>query len=387
MIYTIFLILFCPIAFANIDCQSIFKTLPNEEIRLREKGIKEEFTAYVNDVDRIIQVGKEIQKIKNLDAFQTHIPYFEEFIDRHIDWVREGIKNKNIIPSPFAGIDIEIPNESKENHASDRIFLLEKFYQHILDAVKNKKLTYAYWILWNDYLSEILVAHYKIDTREMDMIMKDLSNTKNIEGNFRMTRLSTVINSFPQFIALPIPSNKLGFIALNRAADQKVVPISLSNQMITADNVPMDPRFLFYHDIFHSFVESKFGRYNLFEITRNQKFLSSLTAHQRELLELMLFYTTHETNFLKEKGSLKELVSKTNLANDHLQSFLIPYLVEKDVINMKSAISKRISDKYFKWFTSTIRSYLDTYLENKDHYTIEDLPQLDQKEKDFLQSF
>ncbi len=407
--FLIFLI--CPWVFASLDCSSAIEKLTDktshpklslqkpikaipihEEKMLREEGFSEKFTAGLDAIKNMIVLRKNMEKLSpRLDPYKTHIPYFADLIPIHVEWIRKGLNQQE---------------EKSNRFNSSRYSLLDSFYKHALSVAKGKKLTYAYWILWNEYLSNIAIAYHSFTVESFLANLKSLELYKNQIKGLKGFQFNQLMDQFPDFLALSIPNNELGFITLNRAADKKFVPIRLVNDdqgFLYGKGVQMRLSEILIHDITPT-RNSNYGEHNLSNINENYDFLSSFKKEQREIFELILFYITHETPLLLE-NSLAEVIKRSavvqrnmtfrneNISFVELLFFQREVKISRDIesprdmrfIKSPDIILQNISDKYLNWFNSVALKYFDN--DFKRSYSIPDLPMLNQAEQEVLNSF
>ena len=218
-------------------------------------------TKGLDEANHMIQLAERLRN-SQIDSYTTHIPEFADDIPKHISWITEGIEKSG---------------EKKEA----RLKILDDLEKEALEKAKNKQVTYAWWLSWNDRLTK-------------------LASSVKVFKNTHIASLYTV-PIFPDMIIIPT-INDFGIQAFNRSLSQRVFPLGVVNQLTYADGILMTPHDFFIHDTNHvSNITRNLKHTSLFKIENSfninlyqelQKL--DLSLEQQEMIDIIYFSIFHE---------------------------------------------------------------------------------------------
>ena len=291
----------------------------NEERALQNMDLREIFVIGVNAMNYLKYIGHKLME-NNINPYTTHIENFANNINAHIRFIREGILLQN-------------------KEVKQRLDILLSLEKEALKRMKEKKVTYEWWLFWNYRLSIVATPtrhreHHslrKIESWTTNLTFQTVNSlsdnlfttTNNLPafniGNSRAPTqkpgseineypiisapLANSIRNFPQIIFLPT-TKKMGVIALNRAVVYRLFPLGLIRREEIADGEPVSPDEYYTHDISHSidgFIAERRGPYTARESAGrlyyhyDQKSMGyRLNSREREMIEMIFYLLLHE---------------------------------------------------------------------------------------------
>ena len=298
------------------------------EFSLQAKGYRPIFTDGLDEINRMIELAQKM-RTSQVDPFNTHISEFADAIPDHIEFIKKGItaekfvvralndkqeraiEQAQLVGKGETGLDgtsarmgnyTEQQNKEKyrilteagftpkerrqivegkidEGDSKGGLRILDNLQKEALERLKNKSVTYEWWLTWNAKLVSINHSYVFV------------SPVEHIPG---------IVRAFPVNIFLPLTA-ELGVMALNRSFSQRVFPIGLINELTGVDGLVYNPTSFFSHDVSHaqayleSFTGSKIRSY-LYKIFDKM----NLSLLEREMVETVYFLIKHERTFLRE---------------------------------------------------------------------------------------
>ena len=234
----------------------------SKEQPLKQRGYSSAYTKYVDELTRWNTIRQRFQSFK-VNPYKTHIPYLQEFIDPYISYMKKGVE---FLPTP-----------KLKKGAIDRLTELEN---RANKAIRDKTITYQWWLKFIMNLSQTLQYEHKTDRI-----------TDNVE--------EALLEYFPLIIVAPIRGEG-GIIAFNETGPVGVHALGLINKRLKVHGHPNYPPFEFTsHDLLHLFqsmqlrVSSFNTGHELFH-NRLMDLKKELTDEQRKNVELAYFLLTHE---------------------------------------------------------------------------------------------
>lgn len=245
-----------------------FSPPSNRETQLAKQGYGSFYIGGLDKINEWVTLRRKLQELR-ANPHTTHIEYFANQIPDHIAHIKTGIENNYH------------PSETYYGSKSDQLRELETLEQEAKKAISDKKVTYQWWLEFNNQLARVM------------------SGLKVFSMNSR-SRIITDIEYFPLKIIIPTIEDPLGIITFNRASAEGIYPASLINQQFrTADNNEMRAEGFFGHDIGHSnsggnsiYLEYSFG-HRLFH-KRLLDNIENLPQEKRKKAEIIYFLMTHE---------------------------------------------------------------------------------------------
>ena len=325
----------------------------NKEAELKAQGYGPAYRKGMDDLNEWSAVRRQLQELR-ANPYTTHIEYFADKIEAHIAFVAKalGVSTK--------ALGISTRSESQEMFAeSQNILFAEEFGISIRKtqkrqekdlaelqisagrAIKKEKVTYKWWLEFNDQLSFIL------SNRDNDRLTLSLEYKKQNKVDFfenAQEAIEKITALFPLWIMMPTLNGELGIITLNRSLSEGVFPIGLTSKTRQNHRITMDPATFFIHDITHarlSFTANNINRYLAGHRLRHKKMLElmeALPSNKRKLAELVYFNAIHE----RDRDVLLSHKSKKKIT-DELFKAVYQFLTED--INFRSLTEKIILEK------------------------------------------
>ena len=249
------------------------------EADLKARGYDSAVITGIDEAYRLNFIGNKLKSLK-IDPSKTHIPFFEDQVDEHFEFIKKGLpKNDELY--------------------EEKLTALNKLYDDIQKQITNKQLSYEYWLKWN---YDLLYSVSRKDDRPRYMVN---------------------MNRFPPSDGLFLPTTKgLGAMALNNTWSNNMFPLGIVNKPTVADGALYSPVAFFKHDINHSWDGFEGPSANNGAIVGLKKAVyqtieeMNLSAREREMAELAYFLRYHE---LEE---VRNIVDDTKIYVDILPSHL-----------------------------------------------------------------
>ena len=296
------------------------------EAELKAKGYRAAFTDGLDEVNRMIQLAQRLRTSK-ADPFTTHIPEFADSIPDRIKFIRDGVIRDS---------------ERLDFTPSEQLQVLDHLEKQALDKIKEKGVTYSWWLKWNKKLSYIpgdveLGSSLFFKQKPTISTAQDLFRIfEDIDRTFDNKYL---VKKFPDNIFIPTTSD-LGIMTLNRAFSNDVFPVGLMNKNTDADGVTLGPGPFFEHDIGHAqgFLKQRINIIRRSLYKKVEKI--NLSSSEREAVETVYFLLLHERDRIKD-------ISPSQF-NQLLQSDLFPWNI--GLQDSREDMARRFQRKGFREF-------------------------------------
>ena len=361
----------------------------NEAGKLKAQGWREVFLIGLDLMGALKYLGQKLREAK-IHPYKTHIVDFANLAKPYIDYIKQGIKEQNI-------------------EVAGRLQLLEQIWQEVQTKIREKKMSYAYWLFLNYRLSmlatpsknrnvppesdwwtteEKLFEHFRnhSDKKQRDnslnkdnMSFQELSATLIKAMNQQWHRgivvqIIDLIHLFPSRIIFPT-IHPVGVKGINRALSNGVFAALLANKNQRYDSEDMTPIRLFTHDIEHALLSLQLmDRFtNSYNMTLDQFYNAlesrELPVEEQERVETIYFTIGHEVEILSfpiNKVEIRIAVIEFHLSGfykkDDLGALLPSHINSKEQIKpylLESIdLFSRISDEIRREFQNP-----DTYPE------------------------
>lgn len=281
----------------------------HEEEGLKAKGWRDVFIVGLDDMNGIRNFGYKLRESK-INPYTTHVVDFALQAPLRIEYIRQGIIEQ--------GVEVE-----------ERLKLLEQIWEEVQTKIREKKVSYAYWLYLHYRLSilatpstekymlkrgdvwwvteEDLFEHFNNPPSELSKNNKNLTelverlnddiNYWIYQSLFKQVR--DVIHLFPSRIVIPTLNTQMGIKGMNRSISNKIFPAALVNKKHRYDDEDMTPFRAFTHDIEHALLTLQ----DIQRFTGNSMTLSQfynlmenkmLTIEQQERNETIFFSISHE---------------------------------------------------------------------------------------------
>ena len=295
-----------------INSVNVFPFL--EESALREKGHQTIYTQELDHAIHLIHLGKKL-RAKNVHPQRTHVKDFEKFTKEHIEFIKNSLL-------------------SQDQKLDTQLQILEQLEQKVNRQIKNRKVTYAWYLKVNYYLSSLASGNY-FEFQSLDDL--EILFFENSSYFYELA-----LSQFPDKIFLPT-IKRIGIMGFNRSFTEGINFIGLIGEKTYADGRELTPEKFFQHDIEHgnsisNFVFSKNNLMNQWKKIYPQFMnrLKNLPPEKREMAEMIYFMIAHEDLLINSlngavyntinakhlKSEIKERRIKRFLAKDDLAFFL-----------------------------------------------------------------
>ncbi len=271
------------------------------EQQLRKKGFRDAYIAGMDEAHRMEAIADALRSNK-VDPAVTHIEDFADQVEEHIAFFqRDTNREKEEIPA--------LKKKVVDREA------MEMLVRKARENVKNKEVTYNWWLQWNlkmlDTVSETRLTDF---VEEYKHALKFKSPYKErfveflriVEGYFQ-------IGSFGLDDLVYFPTIKrLEIMAFNQVSSKKLVLLALFDRPAPADGLILHPIPFLLHDLQHSYngrdlVDS--FKYKVFHKLFKEK-VKTLSTSQREKVELILYFYTREVSI--DETSFDDFVKFVN---------------------------------------------------------------------------
>ena len=329
----------------NIDSKELFKKMnhaveklksfniskTNEEADLKKQDYKPIFYKGLDEVNWMKDLAIALRK-SNANPYKTHIEDFALKINDTIKFVKKGIlsSGKEII---------------------ERRAILKYMTSEAQKRVQNKKVTYQWWIHWNQRLSVLATLSAQREKaahnnwwqteKSLQQLLNTPSDTHDSKEPFSpfasSITISNFIQTFPSKIIFP-STQPIGLFAFNKANGEGIIPVHLSNEQTIVDGVSYTTESLFTHDILHAFLgfgnlnrlsfdyfNSKHATYNFKKQFHNllMEKERSLSKEDRKKIAIAYFLLTHEVSYNTpiRTPNLKNELDIYQVLLDNIKSF------------------------------------------------------------------
>ena len=249
-----------------------------EVAALKPKSSRPVFTDGLDEVNRMVELAQRLRASK-ADPFTTHIPEFADSIPDRIKFIREGVPEGN----------------------TEALQILDELEKEALDKIKEKGVTYQWWLKWHSKLT-------RLPDESLATIDRDSFGIIDIKFNEE-----SFVKTFPNNMFIPTTSD-LGIMALNRSFSNDVFPLGVMNKNTYVDGREFRPEGFFTHDIEHAhdFLRHKHNRSkdNVYQKVQRME----LSLEEREMVETVYFLGMHELYQLSHISPSIEKLSTSNIS-------------------------------------------------------------------------
>lgn len=229
-------------------------------------------------VDEYIAFAKTFiqdRKDKKIDIYTTHIPFFATWVVKNF----EAFYPKNVVG-----------DETVEN-----------FRAEMESRIKDGKVTYEWWLVFNMRLSILMTPKEFRSTWAGDSQMKEFDNTLFEEGWKDHDRSKSSLKTYlenPEYVFFPSYLGDFTIEGINRTFYSGAFLVGLINKPIMVDGRLMYPDQFFKHDLVHYQNERYQHKDPEIMLTAKKSFYEKRAAesnpHIIQLLDFTFFYATHE---------------------------------------------------------------------------------------------
>ena len=278
---------------SRIDSKDLNLPPPvKKETQLAEQGYEPVYTAGLDKISEWFALRKQLQKLR-ANPYITHIEYFADQIPYHIAHIRKGLE------------DNYSSKEESQSSKRDQLRKLDALEEEARIAVLESKVTYKWWVEFNEKLSNLMTGTEAIVERDREII-------------------KYIIPQFPLQMLVPTIAD-IGVMTFNRAGTEGIYPVELINkETIYADGVIYDPYSFFRHDILHaSFSGNQIHLDSFGHLLFHKRLLDnieSLSVEKRKKAEAVYFVMTHEyinQNIGQSDRTLQQIRKEVSKAIDN----------------------------------------------------------------------
>ena len=242
----------------------------NKSEELKEQGYEPFYRKGIDDLNEWAEVRKKLEALR-ANPYTTHIEYFANKIESHIHFFIESLNRSSITLAQKQTLD-QLTKSAKK-------------------AIKQKKVTYKWWVFFNIRLS------YMLSNREF------ILSQGIIDGGSGLTpgHIGTLISWFPVVMMVPSLLGEVGIMALSRSPYERVYPFGLIRENKYVDGRERDPAQFVMHDIGHiglSLISQMTEQYSDSHRLRHKKMqtvMESLPIEKRKPAELVYWILVHES--------------------------------------------------------------------------------------------
>ena len=236
----------------------------NEEEKFKAKGWRDVFIMGLDYMNGIRHSGYELRESK-MNPYTTHVDDFAHQAPLRIEYIRKGIIEQ--------GVEVE-----------ERLNLLEQIWEEVQTKIREKKVSYAYWLYLHYRLSilatpsaerkmfkrdevwwvteEKLFEHFRNPPPPLSKSNEDPTDILKELGDYMddlfqrslFEQVLGVIHLFPSRIVIPTINMEMGIKGMNRSISNEIFPAILVNKRSRYDAEGMTPFRAFTHDIEHALL-------------------------------------------------------------------------------------------------------------------------------------
>ena len=262
----------------------------NREAQLAQQGFGNKFTASLDLVINEWAVVRRRLEELQADPRNTHIEYFADQIPDHIAYIRKGIEAVLTSSDPNRDFSLEAGLE--------KLKALKNLEKKAKTAIKNKKVTYQWWLEFNIALSRIMSGDiprgnhlFRLFSRYNHPLRLFLP-----QPSFIATEIREHLSEFPSHIFIPtIKGEDIGIIAFRKARENGVYPLGLINTSFAViDGVLKSSYGAIVHDVIHAGYPANRIRHNAVFRQELGEYIETLPPEKRKKMEIIYFLLTHE---------------------------------------------------------------------------------------------
>ena len=261
------------------------------EQQLRDQGYSEKYIAGLDHARDNIQLAERL-RADEIDSSTSHIKEFADLIDKHVEFIEEGIESQE--------------SDDKET----RLGLLELLKSEAQERQNLEQVTYLWWFNFNFRLSILATPIDKLPLyfKDINTIMANKTigdNIKFLQGleekaidrDYRAEVRSTwhrvwyLSRPFPERFIIPT-IHPLGQASINETHGTGVHFVGLKNRVTRADRTDMQPYFFFLHDMGHAVNIEDIGDPQLASYVRQE--INRFPKPQRQALWYIFYEVTYE---------------------------------------------------------------------------------------------
>lgn len=304
----------------KITHEDIRHSTKKEEQQLRRKGLGSFYIRGLNEVYRNISLAEQLRKLK-ANPYTTHIEPLAEAAQSHLEFM-----GKDINTNTQEGLEQKKALNTLKRRANR--------------AIKNKTVTYKWWLRFNYALSSVF------------------SEQRGRLNRHQIEYIDRFIPHFPANILIPTTIGEIGIIALNKATSEGVLMIGLANKIRRVHNRDFEPIDFFLHDLEHSAISTTLNNMDA-EVTQKQFYdrmtteIENLPTEKRKDAELIHFILTHEL-------SLHPIVDSPNRSSIAKMAEALFQMDLKD-FNLSANFGETIG---------MVDNYLEVFSKVKDHFNL-----------------
>lgn len=243
----------------QINSFNISKT--NEENHLKQQHHRPIFYEGVDEIKWMKDLARFLRH-SDADPYKTHITDFALKIQDTIEFIRQGILSSN-------------------KEVTERITILADMASEAQNKIQNSKVTYYWWIHWNQRLSVLATLsaqrqkngqnnwwHTEKNLQRLLNAPSYKTNKQLVNPTIYSMQISQLIRQFPSKMIFP-SIKPIGLFAFNRINGENIIPARLSHKTHNiSDETSWTPELLFIHDINHAI--SSFEKMNILYFRSNQ---------------------------------------------------------------------------------------------------------------------
>ena len=228
---------------------------------LKAKGFKESDYRGIDEIYAMIALKEQFRK-QEVNPYKTHIDYFANKVEGHLNYVKETIP----------------PSKQRA---------LERLEEHARSIIQQKGVTYRWWIKFNYALSGLF-----------GRTQEDIAEGSSI-GNHKRS-IDELVALFPSVVLVPLTGGETSVMTINAGSFHGIYVLGLIRENTKLDGDLTSPRDFFEHDLGHAIAMSEYfnTRYDSVNYRefygRLMERIQALPFEKRKYAELAYFILTHE---------------------------------------------------------------------------------------------
>ena len=322
----------------------------NETIEYMRRGINKQLpdTYKTELTDKTEDLTKRIEHMLSSFKVKTFDEIVPENLSKNQQSLYDDLKDKRMEKQHCLEMLTDLPKFQKRQLA-----FLEELKKEAQDRVSKNQVTYDWWLRYNVRLAKWASPTDRDYTSywwRKDLSYEDLLEKYPRERTALQYMFPISHNSFPGLILMPTRDD-LGIMALNEASQNGIVPIGVMNRnsLWVDGGKNFSPSDYIVHDLNHA--SNGYGGTGDFFYTHIKKKMEKMNTEDRQKVETVYFYITHERSEIRLDSS-----NIQSFKNDSLEGNLIARLgdnhdlgglVSKDAFTVQRYVNEAV-DLFFQ---------------------------------------
>ena len=333
----------------SVSCLSVFS--PSDifvarvrtERNLEKQGFSSHYTNQFGEAVRLVELKRRWIK-KGADPKNTHIPYFAQKIDAHIEEIRKGIKASSLS-------DVE---------KSSRLETLMVLEREASSKKRASKVTYYWWNIFNIRLIALVESSVE-SAFDLGLSLSQLEDYQIVyerlqELKDKFNVYVQMMESFPNIVLVPT-IGEIGLMAFNQTMSESIHFIGVSGRAVYVDGKRLTPEDYFKHDVEHvqaieEYLQVQDLSFFHLQFKERIRYLAFKQREQQELAYFLLLRERDAMNLQSYDYSIFQRSFGRMLRQEDIINFL-----PASIRNRQSADKEEYKKVLKEYFDDMIRGY------------------------------